>query len=246
MSALHENRPVLDPAIADYISNSYPHNLDYRVVRGELRPSWKLGRRLRRLQPLYAKPLEELLDLSSSKGFFVLDAAGRPECRRALGIDDPAQDVAASRAVAVHLGLTDARFDLTTLSERSDSSETRGGPFRTVLLVNTYHYLFFGSDRSRATAPDHDELFRLLASLCADRLIFSNRVDFDALPRHIKARAREAGLADRYDVERIRAAAEAHFEIEELRPLKKIPLWLLRRRHSGRIDNPPDERSSTL
>lgn len=224
------SRPALDPKVAAYVSDSYPHNLDYRVVRGKLKPRWKLSRRLGRLQALYPERLEGLLDLSSSKGFFVLDAAMRAECTRALGIDVHEPDISASRHVADHLGLERARFELTTLGALSDHIDDFGGPFPCTLLVNTYPYLFFGSDRAEAVAQDHGEIFRRLAMVTAERLIFSNRVDFAALPRHIQARAKQQGLEGQYNAQLIREAAAQHFEVEELRPLRKIPLWLLRAR----------------
>lgn len=223
-------RPPLDPRVAAYVESSYPHNLDYRVRRGALRPRWKLRRRLKRLLPLYTEPLESLLDLSSSKGYFVLEAAARSTCTRALGIDVHEPDLEASRAVAEHLGLERARFERSTLRELADRIDDLGGPFGTVLLVNTYPYLFYGSDRAESVAADHGELFELLARVTSDRLIFSNRVDLAALPRHIQARATDAGLEDGYDAPRIRAAAEAHFHVEPRRALGKIPLWLLSRR----------------
>ena len=220
---------ALDPEVAAYIGDSYPHNLDYRVLRGKLRPSWKLWKRLRRIRQLYAQPTGDLLDLSSSKGFFVLEAAARETCTRAHGIDVHAPDLEASRAVARHLGL-DATFEQRTLSELADGIDELGGPFQTVLLVNTYPYLFLGSDRSDDHVPDHRALFERLAKVTAQRLVFSNRVDFDALPRHIQARARKLKLDDRYDADRIRAAAQEFFQLEERKPLGKIPLWVLHAR----------------
>jgi len=224
------HRPKLDARVADYVRDSYPHNLDYRVAGGRLKPRWKLRRRLRRIFPLYPEPLEELLDLSCSKGFFVLDAASRGDCRRAVGVDVHAEDLEASRAVAAHLGFAGARFERLLLPQLSASIEDFGGPFQTVLLVNTYPYLYFGSDRCEAVASDHEELFELLARVTAERLIFSNRLAFATLPRHIQRRAREAKLAHTYDEDRIRAAAQRHFTLQVQRPLGKIPLWLLRRR----------------
>lgn len=221
------NKPLAQE-VAAYVASSYPHNHDYRVLRGQLKPRWKLWRRLGRLRRLYPEPLEELLDLSSCKGFFVLDAAQRPSCKRALGIDIHAPDLDASRAVAEHLGVSGARFEELTLSGLAESIDEFGGPFQTTLLVNTYPYLYFGSDRSDEHVPDHDELFRRMASVTSERLIFSNRIEFGVLPRHIQRRATELGLAGSYDGEAIRAAAERHFEVEEQRPLGRIPLWLLR------------------
>lgn len=223
-------RPPLDPEVAAYVASSYPHNLDYRVTKRGLRPRWKLRRRLKRLQALYAEPLDDLLDLSSSKGYFVLEAATRPSCRRALGIDVHEPDLEASRAVAAHLGLERAHFERLLLPELAQRIDGLGGPFHTVLLVNTYPYLYFGSDRAEAAASDHEALFELLARVTAGRMIFSNRVDFAALPRHIQRRARELELDGAYDEARIRAAAERHYQVEVLPALGRIPVWLLQRR----------------
>lgn len=230
MSEGSSSRPALDPKIAAHVSDSYPHNSDFRVIGDKLKPRWKLRRRLTPVRALYPDTLTDLLDLSSSKGYFVLEAATRAECRRTLGIDVHEPDIEASRGVADHLNLKKARFECQTLRGLSESIDEFGGPFRTVLLLNTYPYHFFGSDRAEATAPDHGELFRLLASVAADRLIFSNRTKFSALPRHIVARAEEQGLTERYDPDQIREGAAPYFEIEEQRPIKKIPLWLLRRK----------------
>ncbi len=223
-------RPPLDPEVARYVASSYPHNLDYRVVGGKLWPRWRLWRRFHRLARGYAEPLTELLDLSSSKGYFVLEAAARPECQRALGIDVHAPDLAASRAVARHLGLERASFQPLVLSQLATNLHTFGGPFETALLVNTYPYLFFGSDRSDDHVPDHDELFRLLAEVCSQRLVFSNRVELERCPRHIQERAHQLGLAKDFRPDWIRAACERYFEVEEQRPLGRIPLWYLTRR----------------
>lgn len=223
-------RPPLDREVARYVASSYPHNLDYRVLGGKLWPRWRLWRRFRRLARGYAQPLTELLDLSSSKGYFVLEAASRPECQRALGIDVHAPDLAASRAVAQHLGLERASFQPLVLSQLATNLHTFGGPFETVLLVNTYPYLFFGSDRSEDHVPDHDELFRLLASVCSKRLVFSNRIELERCPRHIQKRAHELGLARDFRPELIRAACERYFVLEEQRPLGRIPLWYLSKR----------------
>lgn len=235
MSAVSTERPPMDPAVAAYVADSYPNNADYVVAEGALRPRRKLRARLRRILPLYAEPRDELLDLSSSKGYFVLEAAARPGCERALGIDVHERDVEAARAVAAHLGLAKARFELLGLRELAARIDDFGGPFRTVLLLNTYPYLYFGSDRGPAVASDHDELFRLLARVTGERLLFSNRVDFDVLQRHMQARARAAGLEGGYDRRSIRAAAERHFEVEVQRPLRfrwfqRLPLWVLRPR----------------
>ena len=227
MKPSHAAAP-LDPAVVAHIGDSYPHNLDYRVVRGALRPRFKLWRRFRRIQRLYPGERGDLLDLSSCKGFFVLEAAGHPGCQRAVGIDIHAPDLSASRAVAAHLDLHNARFENLTLPRLAEDIEKFGGPFQTVLLINTYPYLFIGSNRSADHTPDHRTLFRHMAQVTSERLIFSNRIQFDKLPRHIQARAKQLQLESAYHPENIRSAAEEFFELQEKRTLGRIPLWVLK------------------
>ena len=223
-------RAALAPEVESYVGDSYPHNIDYEVADGRLFPGRKLSQRFGPISRGYASPLVDLLDLSCSKGYFVLEAAGRPECRRALGIDVHEPDLLASRAVAAHLGLERADFRELTLTQLAERLPEFGGPFETVLLINTYPYLYFGSNRSDSHLPDHAQLFRLLSELGSRRVIFSNRIEFERCPRHIQARAHELGLAEGYTPEAIRAACERYFVIEEQAPLGKIPLWFLTRR----------------
>lgn len=218
----------LDPAIARYIASSYPHNHDYRVVRGTLRPRWKLARRWRKIRRLYPESLASLADLSCSKGFFVLDAAARPSCARALGIDVHEPDLAVCRALKEHLGLERARFERLRLHELAPRIGEFGGPFQTVLLINSYHYLYFGSERAPELCASHAELFRHLRAVTAERLIFSNRLELARCPRNLRRRAAELGIGGDYRADDILAAARAHFAVERRGRLGRIPLLLMR------------------
>ncbi len=223
-------RPPLPAEVRRHLAYSYPHNHDYRVLAGRLWPRWRLWRRLGRLRGPLEGRLDDLLDLSSSKGYFVLDAARRPGSRRALGVDVHRPDLEASRAVAAHLGLGRARFEELTLGELAARIDGFGGPFGAALLVNTYPYLYFGSPRSADHLPDHEGLFERLARVVSGRLVFSNRVELDALPDNVRRRAAELGLGADYDGRAVRAAAERFFHVTEERPLGRIPLWVLDRR----------------
>ncbi len=228
----------LTPELAKHLADSYPHNHDYRIVGGRLRPSWQLWRRWRKLRRHYLlesgardgrSGLDSLLDLSSCKGFFVLDAALRLGARRAQGIDVHEPDLVASRAAAAELGLNQVRFERLLphqLVERGDA------PFGTVLLVNTYPYLYFGSQREPHGYADHERLFDLFAALVAPggRLVFSNRVTLERCPRHIQELARERGLEAGYDEHRMCAAASRHFDVEAHGSLGRIPLFVMHRR----------------
>jgi SAM-dependent methyltransferase len=221
----------LAPHIRAFLADSYPHNHDYEVERGrrrgELRPRRKLRRRFAKLARLYPEPLASLLDVGCAKGFFVLEAAARESCTRALGIDVHAPFVEASRAAALHLGRERARFEALRLHELAETLDARGGPFQTVLVVNVYHYLFFGSALDERGYADHEALFDHLHGVTAGCLLFSNRVSLAACPRNVQARARELGLDGAYTEDAIRAAAEARFTLEERGKLGRIPLWCL-------------------
>lgn len=223
----------LPPDAAAYLADSYPHNHSYRIRGGKLKPGWQLWRRWRRIHKLYAPGGNSLLDLASCKGFFVFDAVVRAGMQRVRGIDVHQPDLDASRAAAAHLGL-EARVQLDRLHMHQLAAEIDAGdeqPFDTTLLINTYHYLFFGSRREEHHYPTHTEIFAHLANATATggRLIFSNRVEIERCPRHIQERAQQMGRAGDYDEAQIRAAIEPHFSIEPRGKLGKIPLWILHR-----------------
>jgi SAM-dependent methyltransferase len=209
----------LNEATRAHLADSYPHNHDYRVVGSDMRAKWKLARRWRRLRRHWPSDIGSFLDIGCSKGFFVLQAAHRGAA--ALGIDIHEADLAACEAVREHLGLEDARFQHKTLDELSAEGES----FELVHLVNTYHYLYFGSDRGPAIASDHSVIFERLAAVTSGTLIFSNCENFERCPAWIKEHASAEEKAD-YTPEALRSAASKWFEIEEHKDLGKRPLWV--------------------
>jgi SAM-dependent methyltransferase len=214
---------TLDDKVRAHLADSYPHNHDYRVSGTELKPRWKLMRRWRRMQPLWPDSPSSFLDVGCSKGFFVLQAALRGA--DALGIDIHEEDLAACCAIRDHLGLTTARFEHQTL----DQLAAQGARFELVHVVNTYHYLFFGSDRAPACATDHAALFEHLAALTTGRLVFSNCETMERCPAQVKERAQPTDAA-KYTPAAIRAAASQWFEIEDHGIIGKRPVWVGRRR----------------
>jgi hypothetical protein len=226
--------PPLAPEIIAHLADSYPHNHDYRIREGRLKPSWQLWKRARKIRKHYSPGSSSLLDLSSCKGFFLLDAVLRLGMNRTRGIDVHLPDVEASRAASTFLGLDDrVQIQQAHLHEIAAEVELgRERPFDTTLLINTYPYLFFGSRREEHHYASHAEIFSHLASLTAKggHLVFSNRVEVDLCPGHIQERAMELGLVASCGEEQIRAAISVHFEIEQKGKLGKIPLWVLHRR----------------
>lgn len=225
---------ALEPAVARHVGGSYPHNNDYRVVGRRVVAKYKLWRRRRVLLRHYPRPLESLLDVSCSTGYFTLEAAGRASCRRAHGIDVDGVDLEAARSVARYLG-SRARFDQERLHEVAEHLEDRGGAYQLVLLLNAYPYLLMGSHRDERRYDSHEVIFEALADVCGDRLLFSNRVELSVLPRNMQARAAELGIgADEYCEGRIRAAAERRFRVEDAGRVGRIPLWILSPRRPAR------------
>ncbi len=222
--------PPLDPAIRTYLADSYPRNHNYRILAGRLVPSWRLFKRYRRIRALYPEPLESLVDLSSNKGYFCLHAAQRLGCSRVLGIDVSQPDVEASRASREHLALPQVTLLHLSPQELSASIDEHGGAFQTALLINVYHYLFFGSRSDARHLESHGAIFRALRSVCSGALVFSNCTELEQLPRHMQAMAREQGREAEYTGEQIRLAAEPYFEFEEHGRLGRRPLWRFRAR----------------
>ena len=223
--------PELSSDVGVYLGDSYPSNQNYRIVDGRLVPKCKLSMRLKKLLPLYPQPLTSLLDVGCSKGYFVLAAASQPRCERALGIDIDRRDLDACEAVREHLAVQGARFENLRLHELADRIDEFGGPFQTVLLVNVYQYLYFGSSRSADCYLCHDEILRLIREICAGRLIFNNRTDLERVQDYCKNVAREKGYAEKYTTEHILAAASKYFRVTSLGKLGRYPLWALDARH---------------
>jgi hypothetical protein len=214
--------------VRNFVSDSYPHNHTYVPVANRLVPNRKLAVRVAGLSRHYPVPLTSLLDLSCSKGFFVFHAAAQEHCERALGIDLSDECLDACRLLnAAFARREHVQFARLTLPELAERIGDFGGPFQTVLLINTYQYLFFGSTIAPPVGQDHGEIFRLLRAVCSGRLVFHNRVAFADLQSDPQERASRAGTGALYHPRAIREAAEAYFRVTELRRWLGRPVWLL-------------------
>jgi len=218
----------LPAEVQSFVSDSYPHNHTYTPLEDRLMPSPKLAVRVAGLAHYYPRPLESLLDLSCSKGFFVFHAAAQESCQRALGIDLSDECLNACRLLNSRFSRKErVDFARLTLRELAGQIDEFGGPFQTVLLVNTYQYLFFGSSVAPAVGHDHREIFRLLRRVCAGRLVFHNRLALSDLQSEPQERAARAGTGMLYSPEAIRQAAEEFFKVTALRRWLGRPVWLL-------------------
>ncbi len=219
---------TLPEDVQKFVRDSYPHNHTYTSLADRLVPQPKLAVRVSGLSRYYPAPLTSLLDLSCSKGFFVFHAAAQSTCERALGIDLSDECLDVCRLLKDRFAnASRVNFARLTLPELSDRIHDFGGPFQTVLLLNTYQYLFFGSTVAPAVGQDHREIFRLLRRVCSGRLVFHNRLALDDLQSDPQERAAQGGTGALYTPEAIRQAAEEFFRVTALRRWLGRPVWLL-------------------
>ena len=213
----------------------YPSNHNYQI-RGQRRiPSHRLAERWRMISSFYPKKLESFLDVGCCKGFFVLENATRPECKRSVGIDVVESFVDTAREVGNSMKIEGAEFHLASLDEVAGRIEEFGGPFQVVQLINTYHYLYWGSKRNARAFHDHRTIFSALHEVTGSCLIFSSPLEVNLAPPEIRLKADIAG-GHEYHQKAILDAAQEFFDIIELPSLEarnRRPLLLMVKRADG-------------
>ncbi len=210
---------------ANLIGN--PSNHNYRVLGRQLLPKFQLFERLQLITSLYPDRVESFLDIGCCRGFYVFNAADYPTCKSATGIDVYEPFVNISLKVKKHLRAPRVHFFLATLDEVFQNVKAYGGPFQTILLVGTYHYLFWGSSRCSHAFHSHREILLRLAKICSDRVILSARLEIDRLPRQIKAKAARMKKTYPYSAQHFVESAKEFFEIHQAGYLGRYPLLLM-------------------
>ena len=209
----------------------YPNNHNYQIWKGHILPSFKLYERARVVTSLYPKNLKSFLDIGSCKGYYVLETAQNPCCDISTGIDVHEPFISISTKVKEYLDIKNANFYLATLEELSNNPEAYGGPFQTVLLIGTYHYLFWGSSFSSSAFYGHREILTRLSQICTDRVIFSARLEIGMLPRDQKKKAKLKNEV-KYNTEYFLEKAEELFDVHKAGYLGKCPLFVMLKRNS--------------
>jgi len=214
------------------LTSGHPGNHVYRIVNKRVVPGFKLYERLRLVTGVYPEPLQSFLDIGCCRGFYVLDAALRFHCPRAVGIDVYEPYVSAAQRAGKYLETPNASFHLASLEDVSNDPERFGGPFRVVLLIGTYHYLFWGSDACSTAYRSHDEILRRLSRVCADMLIFSGRTTMKTLPRHVKSKLDGTESDIPYTTGAFLQSAEKLFHVRHAGYLGTYPLLVMTKKHS--------------
>lgn len=208
----------------------YPRNHNYRVLKKKLFPSFRLYDRLRLVTRLYPDELESFLDVGCCRGFYVMDAAQRSHCRISVGIDIHEPFISTADRVGQYLGIENANFHLASLGDVAEKPEAYGGPFQTVLLIGTYHYLFWGSFLSSTAYYSHREILARLYQICTDRLIISARLEVDRLPDGIREKAKQFSGEIAYSTEDFLENAEEFFQIYHVDYLGAYPLFVMHKK----------------
>lgn len=207
----------------EYASYAYPSNHTYKIESHKLTPYRQLAHRYKAIRSLLPSPLTSLADIGSSKGFFVFAASDYPNCNRALGIDINEYDIVFCKKLQKYLKNACVQFQLLKLDELAENIQKFGGPFQTVLVINLYQYLYFGSDRSPCRYLDHNIIFEYLRAICSGRIIFNNRISLEHTQndRWVK----EAySKAKQFNEASIKDAASRYFTLREHGYIGKYPL----------------------
>jgi hypothetical protein len=211
-----------------FARDSYPQNHTYVADGDRLLAGPKLAARVAQLAQHYPAPLESLVDLSCSKGYFLFHAVSRHACARALGIDLDEQCLCHCHLLNENFDRQkQVRFARMTIEKLADSIDKFGGPFQAMLVVNTYQYLVFGSELAPATGCGHRDLFRQMRQICNGRVIFHNRLEFADLQENVRQRALQSGEGLVYTPAAICDAASEFFKVTILGKLHRRPILLL-------------------
>jgi len=219
----------LDPLAKEYLNYlqaAYPNNHNYKVKNQHLIPLRELSKRYKRIREFLPPNSERFLDIGSSKGYFVFAATENPQCAHALGIDIYQYDIDVCNWLKNYLHNDKVRFEFLRLHELSQRIDEFGGPFQTVLMINMYQYLYFGSARCPDRYLNHEAIFKNLRNICDGRIIFNNRANLIDC-QNVEQIERATEHSQNYTEEKIIAAASRYFNVIPHGKFGAYPLWTM-------------------
>jgi hypothetical protein len=203
----------------------------YRIANGKAFTTFQMDQRFRIVSSLYPEKVTSLMDIGCCRGWFVVDAAKRPGCDRALGIDVVEGFIDAANDAKRLLGLENAQFHYAFLDDVAGDPRKYGTPYQTIVLLNTYHYMYWGSGYSDKHWPDHDYLLRTLAGICTDRIIFMSPLEIEECPSDIARRARQhPEWAPDFTTAKFLEVAGRYFDVTHEGYLGIRPLYLMKKK----------------
>lgn len=196
---------------------------DNVLSTGQMELRWEV------VTSLYPEKLTSLLDIGCCRGWFIVKAAMLPECEAALGVDVVPEFIDAAKEAKRLLKLDKAQFEYAFLEDLERNREKYRLPYQTLLLINTYHYLYWGSTYSRTHWPDHDYLLRTLASFCTDRMLLMSPLEVKDCPSDIQAE-RHPDWAEQYTTANFLGVANRYFGVSLECHLGTRPLYLMKKK----------------
>ena len=210
----------------------HPSNHNYFIYNKKLFPRFQLFERFQLIASLFPEKLESFLDIGSCRGFYVFRAADHPTCNLSIGIDVYEPFITISQEIKAYVSVEKVHFHLATLDEVCNQLESYGGPFQVVLLVGTYHYLFWGSAKCSHAYHSHREILSRLSAICSDRVILSARLETNRLPRSIKDRAEKNKNKYAYTTHDFLRCAQEYFEVYKAGSLGRYPLLVMKKKRA--------------
>lgn len=182
---------------------------------------------IKKLRKLLPNNLTSLGEVGCSKGFFVFSATMQPNCTRGLGIDVNQYDIDVCNWVKSTITNTRASFAKMHLHELASRLEELGGPLQTLLILNTYQYLYFGSDSFPECYLNHDAIFNHLRKICSGRIIFNNRIALEDCQNVTRIAQASEECKRNYSEEKALEAASKYFIVKQHGKIGKYPLYTL-------------------
>ncbi len=211
-----------------YITSSYPSNHTYKIKNNSvLKPKNQLETRYKKIRQLFPKHVTSLAEIGCSKGFFVFSASAMSHCTRSLGIDVNHYDIEVCRWVKETIQNKNTFFETMQLHELTPRIAEFGGAFQTVLILNTYQYLYFGSDAFPQCYLDHDAIFKNLREICSGRIIFNNRIALEDCQNVARIKQANETCQMNYSEEKALEAASKYFTVTRHGKIGKYPLLTL-------------------
>ena len=206
----------------------------FKIANGQVLTTFQMDQRWQIVARLYPERLTSLLDIGCCRGWFVIKAAMRPECERALGIDVVQGFIDAANEAKQILHLDNAQFEYGFIDDIAANPQKYHAPFQTIVLLNTYHYMYWGSEYSPNHRADHDYLLRMLSDLCTDRMLFMSPLEVADCPSDVVRRAEaHPEWAGGYTTENFLTTAGRYFDVTPEGYLGARPLYLMKKKTSS-------------
>lgn len=203
----------------------------FKIAGDDALTTFGMHQRHEIIAKLYPEPLISLLDIGCCRGWFVLKAAQRPSCEKATGIDVVEGFIDAADEAKVELKLQGkVDFHYAFLDDVLNDPQKFRTPYQTVILINTYHYMYWGSAYSPRHWPDHEFLIKSLAGICTDRMIFMTPLEVDECPADIAERAvANPEWGKNYTTAKFLEIAGRYFDVSHHSYMGERPLYLMKR-----------------